>query len=411
VSQPLIEIEHLSKRFYRTAADALRLQSLDILGRLLRLPARQSLSAGEFWALRDVGFSVGQGECIGIIGPNGAGKSTLLNLLAGSLRPDAGRIIRRGKLTSLIRLGSGLRPLLSGRENIYLDLMARGLDKPGADRHLEAIVAVAGLERVMDTAVRHYSDGLYARLEFALATALPTDILLIDEVLSVGDMAFQARSLERIRELKKQGTAVLMVSHAEMNIRWVADRCLLLFDGEMLGLGATDELYRVYYQSVGFRQAVPGDDALAAWSAPDGGESVSITGIACHTAADASCPVLESGAAARFVVGCQVMAEQNGLTLVLQFWNQRDVLLAVVDSGQAGVHFRFEPGSRQIGISLSALGLVPGVYRVAAGFRREGQWVCYAGNASRLTVRAGVWNDATGPLQLQARFEPVGETV
>lgn len=254
MSKPLIELHQTGKRFCRTPLDAFRNESLRFFRRLVRRPARATLGPGEFWALQGIDLSVSPGECVGIIGPNGAGKSTLLRLINGDYRPDAGRIIRRGRVTSLLRIGCGLHPLLSGRENIQIHLTTQGLNKTQVDHHLEAIIALADLEKVVDRPVKQYSDGLYSRLQFAMTTALPLDILLVDEVLSVSDMAFQARSLEHIRTLKRQGTGVLMVSHAEMNIRWVADRCLLLIDGAMRGCGATDDLYRAYYQAVGFQQ-------------------------------------------------------------------------------------------------------------------------------------------------------------
>lgn len=401
VSRPLIEIERVSKRFYRTPADGLRNATFDTVRKLLGLPRRSELAKGEFYALRDIGLKIGRGECIGIIGPNGAGKSTLLKLINGDYRPDDGRIVRRGKVTSLLRLGSGLQPLLSGRENIYLYLTARGFDKPTADRYLDAIVATADLEKVLDTPVKHYSDGLYSRLEFAMTTALPLDILLIDEVLSVGDMAFQARSLERIRELKRQGTTVVMVSHSEMNIRWVADRCLLLFDGQMLGCGSTDELYRIYYQSVGFQQSLPAYDTLSRWAPADCSGTITLMRLEClgdHG--------LMAGESAVFDVNCQVAAPLDEVSVVLQFWNNRDVLAASVDSGHHHALFSMAQGEAQIRITLAFMGLAAGIYEVAVGFRRHGQWIAYTRNALRLTLKPGHWRDDTGPLQLQAAFEP-----
>ncbi|MGI9213808.1 MAG: ABC transporter ATP-binding protein, partial [Methylococcaceae bacterium] len=187
-SATIIEFNQVSKRFCRSSVDSVRNASMKAIRHLVRLPPQQTLGVGEFWALRDIDLSVSRGECIGIIGPNGAGKSTLLRLINGDYRPDAGAILRRGRVTSLLRIGNGLHPLLSGRENIYVHLNARGVDKTQADRLLEAIVGTAGLEKAIDRPVKQYSDGMYSRLEFALITAVPLDILLIDEVLSVGDM-------------------------------------------------------------------------------------------------------------------------------------------------------------------------------------------------------------------------------
>ncbi len=403
-SKPLITLDQVSKRFYRTPADGLRNACLNGIRKLLRRPKPSALARGEFYALRDISLQINPGECLGIIGPNGAGKSTLLKLLNGDYHPDDGRIAKRGKVTSLLRLGSGLQPLLSGRENIYLHLTARGLDKPTIDRHLDAIIATAGLEKAVDTPVRHYSDGMYSRLEFAMTTALPLDILLIDEVLSVGDMAFQARSLERIRELKRQGTTVVMVSHSEMNIRWVADRCLLLFDGEMLGLGTTDALYRLYYQSVGFQQPLPAYDVLSRWAPADCGGPITLTGLRCTDTIDGM-TVLQAGEEAMLDVAYQADTAQNELTLVLQFWSAREVLAATVDSGHHHPLFTLARGTGDIHVTLPFIGLMPGVYRVAAGFRRSDTWVSYNRDAMRLTLKPGTWRDDTGPLYLYAGFK------
>lgn len=398
-----IEFHNVSKRFCRTSLDSVRNASMKAIRHLVRLPPRQTLGAGEFWALRDIDLSVSRGECIGIIGPNGAGKSTLLKLINGDYRPDTGVILRRGQVTSLLRIGNGLHPLLSGRENIYLRLHARGLDKIQADRLLESIVVTAGLEQAVDRPVKHYSDGMYSRLEFALTTAVPLDILLIDEVLSVGDMAFQARSLERIRELKRQGTTVLMVSHSEMNIRWVADRCLLLFDGEGVGCGLTDELYRRYYQAVGFQHPLPTGYGASEWISEDCTEGVFIRALTCN--GHSHQVTLHTSTPAEFDVGVYCEACTPELTLVLQFFGGRDELVACVDSGHHRPPGILDHGDTTLRVYLARLGLMPGVYRVAIGFRNRGRWVSYNRNRLSLTVKPGLWQDNTGPLQLQARIE------
>lgn len=146
-------------------------------------------------------------------------------------------MVTTGQVKSLIRLGSGLQPLLTGRENIYAKCAELGIGQREARRRLDDIVSFGGLEKVLDTPVKRYSDGLYARLEFAIVTAVPLDILLLDEVLAVCDLAFQVRCLERLQQLKRAGTTILFVSHSEPNIRHVADRCLLLFEGQALAYG------------------------------------------------------------------------------------------------------------------------------------------------------------------------------
>jgi len=245
VSGPVIRCEQLGKRFCWSLSAGLRYDLTDGLRRAFRGEPPAGLRPDEFWALREISFAAGPGECLGIIGPNGAGKSTLLKLINGEYRPDRGRLERGGAVTSLIRLGSGLQPLLSGRENIQIRCAELGFNTVETADLLPRIAALSGLDATaLDRPVKRYSDGMYARLEFSIATCAPMDLLLIDEVLAVGDIAFQGRCLHRLEELKRAGTTILFVSHSEMNVRAIADRCLLLFDGEMLALGETDALFR-----------------------------------------------------------------------------------------------------------------------------------------------------------------------
>lgn len=404
---PVIEFRQVGKRFCRSPLDAFRNQSLRWLGSLIRQPPRTTLGTGEFWALRDINLAVARGECIGIIGPNGAGKSTLLRLIGGDWYPDQGQVIKRGRVISLLRLGSGLHAQLSGRENIHLHLLSRGVEAAQINRHLDAIIAMAGLEKAIDRPVKQYSDGMYSRLEFAMTTALAPDILLIDEVLSVGDLAFQARSLERIRELKQQGTTVLMVSHSEMNIRWVADRCLLLFDGEMLGCGATDELYRMYYHAVGFRQALPAADPRSAWTPTTGPDDLTIHTLRCNGSETRA--VLHTDTPAEFELLCHGREPRQDVTLVLQFRDGRNEPVAHIDSGHHQPPWQLGQGTHAIRIHLPMIGLMPGVYRVTVGFRQRGHWLSHIATGLQLTVKPGSWHDDTGPLSLYARFGVNGE--
>src|SRR5918992_1380165 len=167
----------------------------------------------EFWALRDVSFDVQRGEAIGVIGANGAGKSTLLKVLASITAPTTGEIIIRGRLSALIEVGSGFHPELTGRENVFLCGAILGMRRREIDAKLDSIAEFAGLRPFLDVPVKRYSSGMYVRLGFSIAAHLEPDILLLDEVLAVGDAAFQAKCLQRITELKKGGTTMLFISH------------------------------------------------------------------------------------------------------------------------------------------------------------------------------------------------------
>lgn len=187
----------------------------------------------EFWALRDVDLAVRRGEFLGLIGPNGSGKSTLLRILAGIFPPTRGTVAVRGRVAPMIELGVGFHPELTGRENIYLHTSLFRLSRRETDAIYREIVAFAELEGFMDLPVKNYSTGMYVRLGFAAAVHLDPDILLIDEVLAVGDERFQHKCLQRMEEIRRQGKTIIVVSHALDTIERLADRACLLVRGRV----------------------------------------------------------------------------------------------------------------------------------------------------------------------------------
>ncbi len=389
MSPPVILFDGVGKKFCRSLSSAFLYGGEDLARRLLRLKPKGRLRKDEFWALREVSFAAGRGECIGIIGPNGAGKSTLLKLANRDYRPDRGRVSARGRIKSLIRLGTGLQPLLTGRENIYVKGAELGFSKRETDALMDWIVAFAGLEKFLDTPVKHYSDGLYARLEISIATCVPMDVLLIDEVLAVGDVAFQMRCLERLGELKRAGTTLLFVSHSEMNVRHIADRCLLLFDGEALAFGEPDALFLKYYEAVGFVNRVLKPLGAAPESPRDFAGTATIQRIALAGQEQAEAAQARTGRplelAIRYSAG---VAVERG-TLVLQFWSSAGLLLGSFDSGMSGGDLTLSSKSGVLWVKFSCFGLTPGTYRVAGGFRAEGRWLGYRSNLLRLIVIQG----------------------
>ncbi len=403
-----IRCDQIGKKYSRSLAASILPRAADWGRRLLGRPAQTALGPDEFWALHAVSFTARRGECLGIIGPNGAGKSTLLKLINGDIRPTTGTIQRQGAITSLIRLGAGLRPLLTGRENIYIKCAELGYSKTETDGLLQRIVAFSGLERSLDQPVKRYSDGMYARLEFSIATAAPMDVLLIDEVLATGDIAFQMRCLQRLEELKRAGTTILFVSHSEMNVRHIADRCLLLFDGEALALGKTDALFRRYYEATGFLNRSLQPLGLAPSMPADFDGSARLTGL---WLADSSGDVSGTGVTGqplrlgfRYELSDresfgQTVGEAR-VELVLQFWNAGGLLMAAFDSALAGSEIRLA-SSGEGHVELPFLGLTAGVYRLAGGFRAGGQWLGYQSDLLRLPVRQSRVSEVQGLLALQ----------
>jgi ABC-2 type transport system ATP-binding protein len=235
VGDAAIEVEHVSKRFrlYREKPSSLKARMITSRSR-----------AEDFWALRDVTFDVREGESLGLIGHNGSGKTTLLKVIAGILRPTEGVIRSRGRLAPLLELGAGFHPELTGRENVYLNASFLGLTRKDTERVYEDIVAFAEIEDFMDNQVKFYSSGMLVRLGFAIAVHVEPEILLVDEVLAVGDEAFQAKCLGRIRGFQKEGRTIVLVTHALDTVRQVCDRAVMLDHGELYAKGAPLDVVR-----------------------------------------------------------------------------------------------------------------------------------------------------------------------
>jgi len=240
-------MEHVYKRFRRGEQhDSLRDLIPSLIKRAVRKDRERALEPQEFWVLNDINFGVKKGETLGIIGHNGAGKSTMLKHLSGIMVPTRGSISVNGRLSALIEVGAGFHPDLTGRENVFLNGVILGMTRAEVKRKFDEIVDFAGIEEFIDTPVKRYSSGMFARLGFSVAAHLEPDILVIDEVLSVGDFAFQRKGIEKMRAIAKSGATVIFVSH---NLHAVADFCeraILLERGRIIQDGPTDQVIRRY---------------------------------------------------------------------------------------------------------------------------------------------------------------------
>jgi lipopolysaccharide transport system ATP-binding protein len=205
------------------------------------------LRKNEFWALNDIAFEVKKGETLGVIGPNGSGKTTLLKLLNGIFWPDKGKITVKGKVGALIEVGAGFHPLLTGRENIYINAAILGMTKEEVDKKFDDIVEFADIGDFLDVPVKHYSSGMFVRLGFAVAVHCELDILLVDEVLAVGDRNFQIKCFRKMHELKKRNDmSIVLVSHNEYTMREYAQKCIVLNNGKMLFYGQGEDAISFY---------------------------------------------------------------------------------------------------------------------------------------------------------------------
>ena len=239
--RPLVEIRNVARRF-RLRTDKQR----SLQDSFIHLFRRKQHNAGEFWPLKDISLTINSGDSVGIIGPNGSGKSTLLKLITGILIPSRGDLLVRGRISSLLELGAGFHPDLTGRENIYLNGSIYGLRRSEVDARIDQIIDYAELDRFIDTPLKHYSSGMYVRLGFAVAIHTDPDLLLVDEVLSVGDMRFQRKCLDSIRQFRNRGGTLLLVSHDLDSIQSICAQALWLDDGYIQAEGHPTDVIMAY---------------------------------------------------------------------------------------------------------------------------------------------------------------------
>jgi lipopolysaccharide transport system ATP-binding protein len=251
MSEPMIVVNQVSKKFCRDLKRSLWYGVKDVSSELIGSQnSRINLRKDEFWAVKDASFEVSSGEAVGLIGHNGAGKTTLLRMFNGLIKPDLGLIQVKGRMQALIALGAGFNPVLTGRENVYVNASILGISKAETDRRFDEIVDFSGIEEFIDMPVQSYSSGMTVRLGFAIAANLEPDILLVDEVLAVGDLAFKTKCQLRIQELKQSGVAIVFVSHNLHAISHVCNRAITMEKGRIIFDGGTEEAIDVYRESL-----------------------------------------------------------------------------------------------------------------------------------------------------------------
>lgn len=358
MSDVAVQFDRVSKRFRRgVVADSLR-DWIAAQGR--RFPGRRRSDCDDrrLWALRDVSFQAGRGEALGIIGPNGAGKSTALKLLAGILRPDAGAVDVRGRVAALIEVGAGFHGDLTGRENVFLSGAILGLTRGEVRRRFDDIVSFAGLERFIDMPVKHYSSGMYARLGFSVAAHVNPDVLLVDEVLSVGDAMFRLRCLERMRSLVANGVTLIFVTHQLEQMQAVCPRALVLDGGRATFLGAPDEAVARYYDAM----SRAGAERLTDVCEDDNARALFVVGI---TFRDARHRVTSSVSAGEpIVVECVLdvrrPVDRAVIELNMRRWTHEN--LVSINSGRGGRTFVLSPGRHILRLRIESLSVGPGQY-------------------------------------------------
>ncbi len=242
MTEPVIKVEKASKKFSKGLQHTMLYGVKDITRNIMgREAITDKIRKGEFWAVEDVSFTLKKGESLGIIGPNGSGKTTLLKMLNGIFMPDKGRISVKGRVGALIQVGAGFHPMLTGRENVYVNGAILGMRKKEIDKKFDSIVDFADIGDFLDAPVRHYSSGMYVRLGFAVAVHCDPDIMLVDEILAVGDREFAIKCYQKMHQIRKSGVSIVLVSHNEYVIREQTSNCLYLRNGKPEFLGSSEE--------------------------------------------------------------------------------------------------------------------------------------------------------------------------
>lgn len=233
----VVEIHDISKRFVIRKEKSLKERIVNF--------GRSNQHKDDFWALRGISLDIESGTTVGLVGPNGSGKSTLLKMIGGILQPTTGSVMVRGRLAALLELGAGFHPDLTGRENVYLNASILGLTRAQTEKHFDAIVDFSGIEPFIDTQVKFYSSGMYVRLAFAVAVHVDPDVLLVDEVLAVGDEPFQRKCMDRIRDFQHEGRTIVLVTHSLDQVADLCDRAVVLDHGEVQADGEPRSALRV----------------------------------------------------------------------------------------------------------------------------------------------------------------------
>jgi lipopolysaccharide transport system ATP-binding protein len=402
MSKPIIEVKGIGKRYnilhQRGGYVALR----DVLTNIAKRPFRFLTTKAksvigintreDFWALRDISFEVQKGEVIGVIGRNGAGKSTLLKILTGITPPTEGEIIMRGRVASLLEVGTGFHPELTGRENIFLNGAILGMTGKEIARKFDEIVAFAGVEQFLDTPVKRYSSGMYVRLAFSVAAHMEPDILLVDEVLAVGDAEFQKKCIGKMEEVtRKEGRTIIFVSHNLATIQELCQKTVLLEKGRVVAFGDTQRViddYNKEYASLNIEE----------WDGTAGDTSVTLT----HThikSLDANNPgILHTAAPIEITIEGNVLKPTKDLVWGFTLFSGLNQKLAYVlyDDSEAPPAPEVAPGPFLKKFTIPADSLAQGTYRVEIDIgihnikriiRDEGSLVFKVHNTSGLARR------------------------
>jgi lipopolysaccharide transport system ATP-binding protein len=390
MSNIAIRVENLCKQYRIRAGkvryDTLRDQIVGGVTSLFRRDRRSRPGDDVFWALQDVSFELKKGEVVGIIGHNGAGKSTLLKVLSRITEPTSGYAEIAGRVSSLLEVGTGFHGELTGRENIYLNGAILGMRKAEIVRKFDEIVAFAEIEKFIDTPVKHYSSGMYVRLAFAVAAHLEPEILLIDEVLAVGDTAFQRKCLGKMGDVARAGRTILFVSHQMAAVESLCDVAYVLEGGRVAQSGQAAEVIEAYLSSTPMSCHTP----LSQRADRQGNGKLRFTDIALLADDGTPIAVAQSGKDVRFSVGySSVDADLRNVQMSVNLNAPSGQCMLVLDSEMVAVDFSAIPATGRFSCRVTRFPLAPGQYYVTLFSRVNGIIADWVQQAMLLSVEAG----------------------
>jgi lipopolysaccharide transport system ATP-binding protein len=375
MSDPVIRIENLGKKYiidrqqtaqYSTLSETISNGVRNLFKPALDLQARQERTPKQedFWALKDLSLEINQGDRVGIIGRNGAGKSTLLKILSRITEPTCGSIRIRGKVASLLEVGTGFHPELTGRENIFLNGAILGMSKSDIARKFDKIVDFAEVEKFLDTPVKRYSSGMYVRLAFAVAAHLEPDILIVDEVLAVGDSQFQKKCLGKMQDISQgQGRTVLFVSHSIDAIRRLCSQCILLDRGRAMAYGSTESVL-AHYLANNICQTRP-DEWIDLSNVNRSGNGRAKFSAIRYSSLDRSVAFQPySGGCLEFTVDVESSLPQSVGSLAVSIWSQAGNILVNADTLLLERNLPLQSGHNYLVLKIEKLHLKAGNYQV-----------------------------------------------
>ncbi|TML12609.1 MAG: ABC transporter ATP-binding protein [Actinobacteria bacterium] len=360
MSSPAIEIQAIGKKFRRY-----RERPTSLKQRLTKFRVRSE----EFWALKDVGIEIHEGSTFGLIGPNGSGKTTLLKIVAGILRPTEGKVTTRGRIAALLELGAGFHPELTGRENVYLNGSILGLSRREIDQKFDAIVEFAELEDFIDNQVKFYSSGMFVRLGFAVAVHVDPQILLIDEVLAVGDEGFQRKCLDRIRQFQREGRTIMFVTHAADLVRQICDEAVMLDHGAIVSAGNPEEVVRH------FRLHLLKEDL--AYAKDEGTKEIEIVSASLIREDGGDGQKVTSGQTLTIQIDLKATNPIDDPVISFALHDQDNRFIYGTNTDWMGLHFHPFEGKRRLRFHLRNLPFVRGKFWVTLGVHSKDASVVY----------------------------------